>query len=220
MIEVSLKKKLDACNIDVRFSTEHTRVTALFGPSGSGKTSAVNMVAGLLTPDDGVIRINETTVFDSDQKINIKPEKRRTGYVFQDGRLFPHLTVKQNLLYGRKKGPKQKPGLFDDVVDLLGINLLLSRRPSRLSGGEKQRVAIGRALLSSPEVLIMDEPFASLDEARKNDILPFVRLMCRTFQIPALYVSHSREEILKIADTVVVVKNGFGRPVSLSDFKS
>jgi molybdate transport system ATP-binding protein len=173
----------------------------------------------LTRPEKGHIRINGTTVYDSDKGIDLPPEKRRIGYVFQDGRLFPHLSVRSNLNYGMKLIPPQKRFVdFDQVVNMLGIEHLLERRPSKLSGGEKQRVAIGRALLTSPLLLLLDEPLASLDTTRKKEVLPFIKRMCKEFKRPILYVSHDRDEILQLASQLVVLANGRvveSRPVSI-----
>jgi molybdate transport system ATP-binding protein len=207
--EIKVKKKLGGFTVDVAINSSSLGVTALFGRSGAGKTSVINMVAGLFPPDEGVIAVNGVTLFDSARSIDLPPEKRRCGYVFQDGRLFPHLTVKANLIYGMKLvAPANRYVFLDQVVDLLGIGHLLDRRPAKLSGGEKQRVAIGRALLTSPSLLLMDEPLASLDSARKGEVLPFIARMTKELSIPILYVSHSLEEILNLADTVVVLEAG------------
>jgi molybdate transport system ATP-binding protein len=209
MIFFDVKKRLGNFTLEVSFSTNGARVVALFGHSGAGKTSIINMVAGLVTPDEGKIVVNDRCVFDSQTGVNLPPESRRFGYVFQDGRLFPHLSVRANLCYGMRLVP---PGgrhvRFDQVVDLLGIEHLLSRRPAKLSGGEKQRVAIGRALLTSPDLLLMDEPMSSLDNARKSEVLPFVAQLPKEFAIPILYASHSPDEILNVADKMVLIADG------------
>ncbi len=184
-------------------------MTALYGPSGAGKTSVVNMVAGLMRPDAGRIAVNGFCLFDSVRRIDLPPERRRIGYVFQDGRLLPHLSVRANLTYGMNRTPAGRRFVkFDLVVDLLGIGHLLHRRPGRLSGGEKQRVAIGRALLTSPAMLLMDEPLASLDGARKAEVLPFIMRLGREFAVPILYVSHSMDEILNLAAHMVIMEDG------------
>ena len=184
-------------------------VTALFGSSGAGKTSIINMVAGLVRPDKGHITVNKHRLFDSDASIYVPPEKRRIGYVFQDGRLFPHLSVHSNLTFGMRLIPASKRYVtFDQVVELLGIGNLLKRRPAKLSGGEKQRVAIGRALLTSPSLLLMDEPLASLDGARKAEVLPFISRLSKELAVPILYVSHSLHEIFELSDTIVVLDGG------------
>lgn len=209
MLEIKVKKSLGNFNVDVAFSTGTVGVTALFGRSGAGKTSVINMVASLFPPDEGLIEVNGRKLFDSDRSINLPPEKRRCGYVFQDGRLFPHLTVKANLTYGMRLVPRTERHVsYDQVVDLLGIGHLLARRPAKLSGGEKQRVAVGRALLTSPSILLMDEPLASLDSARKGEVLPFIARLPRELSVPILYVTHSWGEILSLADTVVLLEAG------------
>ena len=195
--------------MDAAFRSEAAGVTALFGRSGAGKTSLINMVAGLARPDEGHIITGGRCLFDSNAAIDLPPEKRRIGYIFQEGRLFPHLSVRSNLTYGMRLTPKHERYVqFDQVVELLGMGHLVDRRPSKLSGGEKQRVAIGRALLTSPSLLLMDEPLASLDFARKAEVLPFIARLSSEFAIPILYVSHSLEEILNLADTMVVLDGG------------
>ncbi len=209
MLDIHVKRQQGDFLLDARFRSSEVGVTALFGKSGAGKTSIINMVAGLVRPDEGHITVNGLCLFDSKTSVNVPPEKRRVGYVFQDGRLFPHLSVRANLAYGMRLTPKTERYVdFDQVVQLLGINNLIDRRPARLSGGEKQRVAIGRALLTSPSVLLMDEPLASLDSARKAEVLPFVARLSREFSIPILYVTHSLEEILNLADTMVILDSG------------
>ncbi|NLD39063.1 MAG: molybdenum ABC transporter ATP-binding protein [Desulfatiglans sp.] len=209
MINLSIKKRNGQFQIDASFAFHQAGVTAIIGESGAGKTSIINMVAGLRRPDEGHIIVNGRTLFDSKTGCNIPPEKRHIGYIFQDGRLFPHLSVRHNLTYGMNLIPKNDRFItVDQVVDLLGIGHLLKRMPSNLSGGEKQRVAIGRALLTSPTFLLMDEPLSSLDEARKSDVLPFIGKLTSEFKIPILYVSHSLNEVLNLADTVVILKAG------------
>lgn len=184
-------------------------VTALFGKSGSGKTTLVNAVAGLLKPQAGHVAVGGRVLFDTEHGIHLPPHKRRLGYVFQDSRLFPHLTVRQNLCYGRWFSRQMPdPRKFDDITGMLGITDLLDRRPAALSGGEKQRVAIGRALLSSPEVLLLDEPLAALDQARKGEILPYLERLRDLSAIPILYVSHSLAEVARLATTVAVLEDG------------
>ncbi|MDA8140207.1 MAG: molybdenum ABC transporter ATP-binding protein [Desulfobacteraceae bacterium] len=209
MITVQVEKKLDAFMIQAGFQAPAKGVTALFGPSGAGKTSIINMVAGLLRPDGGLIQVNGRPLFDSQNGIDLPPEQRRVGYVFQDGRLFPHLSVRANLAYGMRLVPKERRYVeLERVVALLGIAHLLERRPATLSGGEKQRVAIGRALLTSPSLLLMDEPLASLDALRKAEVLPFIRRLADAFSLPILYVSHDWEEIEALAANWVVVEAG------------
>jgi len=184
-------------------------VTALFGRSGTGKTTVVNAVAGLLRPKAGRITLSGEVLFDAAAGINLPLHKRRLGYVFQDGRLFPHMSARQNLCYGARFAPTGASGpSTDEVCDLLGISALLERRPGALSGGEKQRVAIGRALLSCPRMLLMDEPLAALDSARKEEILPYLERLRDHADIPLLYVSHSVPEVARLATTVVVLEDG------------
>ncbi|MBI9077773.1 MAG: molybdenum ABC transporter ATP-binding protein [Desulfatibacillum sp.] len=209
MLNIHVRKRQGDFTIDAGFSVGDAGVTALFGTSGAGKTSIVNMVAGLSKPDSGRIVLNGRSLFDSEQGINEPPERRRVGYVFQDARLFPHLSVKANLTYGMRLVPHTERYVnFDEVVRLLGIEALLDRRPARLSGGEKQRVAIGRAFLCSPALLLMDEPLASLDQSRKSEVLPFISQLSTCFSTPILYVSHILDEIEELADNLVLIDKG------------
>lgn len=180
-------------------------VTVLFGRSGAGKSSVMKAVAGLLRPDAGRIALDDEVLFDSAAGVNRPVHRRRLGYVFQEGRLFPHLTVRQNLLYARAAQPGAG---FDHVVGLLGIEPLLERRPGALSGGEVQRVAIGRALLSKPRMLLMDEPLAALDAERKAEILPYLERMRSEASVPILYVSHNLTEVARLANHMVVMEAG------------
>jgi molybdate transport system ATP-binding protein len=208
-MEIGIKHQQGDFRLSVFFKGAESGVTALYGPSGAGKTSVVNMVAGLQRPDAGRIAINGRCLFDSARHIDLPPEKRRIGYVFQDGRLLPHLSVRANLAYGMLRTSADRRFVqLDQVVDLLGIGHLLQRRPAKLSGGEKQRVAIGRALLTSPALLLMDEPLASLDAARKAEVLPFIQRLGREFAIPVLYVSHAMDEIRNLATHMVMMENG------------
>lgn len=209
MLEVTVKRKQGDFLVDVSFSVPESGITALFGPSGVGKTSVVNMIAGLSRPDSGRIVLGGQVLYDGEDGRNLSPDGRRIGYIFQEGRLFPHLTVRGNLIYGMKFVPEDRRYVeFDQVVDLLGIRPLLGRRPAKLSGGEKQRVAIGRAFLCSPALLLMDEPLASLDGRRKEEVLPFIARICRKFSTPVLYVSHSVSEITRLAHQVVILEQG------------
>jgi len=184
-------------------------LTALFGPSGAGKTSVLNMIAGVLRPVRGRIAVDGQVLFDSAVGINLKPEHRRVGYIFQDARLFPHLSVRGNLLYGYKlTGDAGRYAAPDHIVDVLGIASLLDRQPGSLSGGEQQRVAIGRAILASPRLLLMDEPLASLDDARKQEILPYIERLRDELKIPILYVTHTRAEVERLASAVIGIENG------------
>lgn len=204
MLEVALRHRFAGFALDVEFSAP-AGVTALFGRSGSGKSSVVNAVAGLLRPDAGRIALPGRVLFDSGAGIDVAVHRRGIGYVFQDARLFPHMTVMQNLSYpARVRGRKVDAGA---VVALLGLGDLLDRRTGGLSGGETQRVAIGRALLSEPDVLLMDEPLAALDGARKAEILPYLERL-RDASVPIVYVSHSLAEVARLATTVVVLEAG------------
>ena len=180
-------------------------ITAIFGVSGAGKTSLINAISGLTQPQRGRIQLHDRLLFDAEQKIALPPEKRRIGYVFQDARLFPHYRVRGNLQYGM--APKMK-AQFDSLVSLLGLEALLPRFPLSLSGGEKQRVAIGRALLTAPDMLLLDEPLASLDLPRKRELMPYLQKLAKQVDIPMLYVSHSLDEILHLADNVLVLDAG------------
>ncbi|MCL2029894.1 MAG: molybdenum ABC transporter ATP-binding protein [Deltaproteobacteria bacterium] len=207
-MHVRLQRRQGNCFIDVDFQNDESGIAALFGPSGAGKSSVINMVAGLMKPAWGSIHIRGRCLFDSVRGIDLPPEKRNVGYVFQEGFLFPHLSIKGNLLYGRRRGDQSGGIDFDQVVDLLDIRRLLPRKPKNLSCGEKQRVAFGRAVLSKPDILLMDEPLASLDEARKEEMLPFIKDLNAHFSIPILYVSHSLEEILVLTDSIIKLANG------------
>lgn len=205
-VSVDVSQAFNGFQLKVAFRAD-AGVTAIFGHSGSGKTTLINAIAGLLRPDQGRIEINGRPVFDSTDGTDLPPHKRRIGYVFQDARLFPHMTVQQNLRYGQRF--HRRTVLADaDVVDMLGIGALLDRRPGDMSGGEKQRVAIGRALLSAPELLLLDEPLAALDTARKEEILPFLERLRDHAALPILYVSHSVSEVARLADTLVLLEKG------------
>lgn len=209
MLEVMVKARLGDFLLDVSFGTSDRGVLALFGPSGSGKTSLVNAIAGLLRPQEGRIVLDGRVLFDSAQSMNLPPEQRRIGYVFQESRLFPHLCVRSNLLFGWKLLPAARRKLeLDQVVELLGIDHLLSRRPAKLSGGEKQRVALGRALLTSPQLLLMDEPLASLDHERKQELLPFFARLTRESSIPIVYVSHDAAELEALKAKILPIRDG------------
>ena len=207
-LTVSINHRFQSFHLDASFVSERG-VTALFGRSGSGKTSMIRIIAGLTKPDNGKVVLDDTTLADSDRRLFVPGYKRRFGYVFQEARLFPHMTVQQNLDYGRWFTPKANRQTNDArIIEMLGIGALLSRHPDKLSGGEKQRVAIGRALLSSPRMLLMDEPLAALDEARKLEILPYLELLRDEMRLPIVYVSHSVAEVARLADKVIVMKDG------------
>lgn len=206
-LSVALSHDFPGFKLDVAFEAP-PGLTALFGKSGSGKTSVINAVAGILRPDQGRISADQTLLLDTAKAINLPPHRRRLGYVFQDARLFPHLSVRQNLSYGRWFAPRRQGPAFDDIIDLLGLSTLLNRQPTALSGGEKSRVAIGRALLSNPALLLMDEPFAALDEPRKAELLPYIEALRDQTKIPILYVSHALAEVARLATTLVVLDHG------------
>jgi len=207
-IEIDLEKTLGAFTLKAAFSGD-TAIIALFGRSGCGKSSILNLVAGLLRPQRGRIVIGERVLFDSASGIDVPAEKRRIGYVFQDGLLLPHLSVRQNLLYGRFfTPPAERWADVDRIVELLDLAPLLERRPHRLSGGEKQRVAIGRALLASPRLLLMDEPLASLDASRRGEILFYVERLRDEVGVPILYVSHEIGEVVRLAGHLVLLSDG------------
>lgn len=190
--------------LDLRIAFEVAPgVTAIFGPSGAGKTSIINAISGLLRPDLGRISLGDRVLFDAEAGIDLPPHLRRVGYVFQDGRLFPHLTVRGNLLYGARDDAR-----LPEIAGLLDIAALLDRRPRALSGGEKQRVALGRALLMNPEILLLDEPLTGLDAARKKQILPYLERLRSEMQFPILYVTHAIEEVARLADTTILLGNG------------
>ena len=201
--DIRVSRKLPGHTLELEFRSG-AGISALFGPSGVGKTSVLNMVAGVLRPDRGRIEVGGVTLFDSDARISLRPEQRLAGFIFQDGRLFPHMTVRRNLLYGAKLRSSRPATLsFDEVLSLLGIEHLLERQPASLSGGEAQRVAIGRALLSKPRFLLMDEPLTYLDDERREEILSIVRRLRDQWKLPILYVSHDRTELESLEATVI-----------------
>jgi molybdate transport system ATP-binding protein len=207
-LSVAVRQSFAGFTLDAAFEAPQG-ITVLFGRSGSGKTTVVNAVAGLLKPDAGRIAVDGHVLLDTTRRVFLPPHRRRIGYVFQEGRLFPHLTVRQNLSYGRWFAPKDAPREdVGRVVEMLGIGPLLDRRPGALSGGEKQRVAIGRALLSAPEIILADEPLAALDDARKAEILPYFERLRDEVEVPILYVSHSAAEVARLATTVVALEAG------------
>ena len=209
MLDLAIRKRLGEFMLDVSFSVPEHGVTALFGRSGAGKTSVIAAIAGLLRPDEGRIQVAGRTLFDTSTGCDVPVHRRGVGYVFQDGRLFPHLSVRDNLLYGYRRSPARSRRIApDELLELLGIGALLARRPRDLSGGEKQRVAIGRALLAQPEVLLMDEPLASLDAPRKHEILPYLERLRDELRLPIVYVSHAIEEVVRLANQMVVLDAG------------
>jgi molybdate transport system ATP-binding protein len=203
--DIDVRRRLG--NVDIALSLHAGEgLTALFGPSGAGKTSILNMVAGLLRPDVGRIAVAGQRLFDSEAGLDLAPERRRSGYVFQDGRLFPHRRVRTNLSYGERLAPPEQRWIgMHEVIDFLAIGHLLDRWPRTLSGGEAQRVAIGRALLAGPRFLLMDEPLASLDAVRREEILQVIERIRDELRLPILYVSHDRAEVERLATTIVEV---------------
>jgi molybdate transport system ATP-binding protein len=208
MLIVDVFKQLGSVTLEARFESPDG-VTALFGPSGAGKTSLVNMIAGLMKPDRGRITLDDDVLDDTDTHQHLAAYRRRIGYVFQDARLFPHLSVAHNLDYGRRMNRLgYDAAQHRRVTDMLDIGELLDRRPGRLSGGERQRVALGRTLLSKPRLLLLDEPLGSLDEERKAEILPYLVRLRDQAGVPMVYVSHSPSEVQLLANRVVMLRNG------------
>lgn len=207
--EVAIRHRLGEFTLEVAFTAASGGVTALFGPSGAGKTSIVRVLAGLTRPANGRVVLEGRTVLDTKAGIFVPPEKRRAGLVFQDARLFPHMSVEKNLLFGwRRSTVRADPAEIARTIALLGLGPLLARAPKHLSGGEKSRVALGRALLASPDILLLDEPLASLDAARRADILPWLERLRDIARIPIFYVSHSLDEVARLADRVVLLNAG------------
>ena len=205
MLHIDVKKQLGTLPLEAHLDIPSQGVTALFGLSGSGKSSLINLVSGLINPDEGVISLNDRELFNSTENVCVPINQRNIGYVFQDARLFPHYTVNGNLRYGMKNTSKDE---FNYIVELLGIGHLLKRYPITLSGGEKQRVAIGRALLTDPEILLMDEPLSALDLPRKRELMNYLERLSKEINIPILYVTHSLDELLRLAERVVLLTNG------------
>ena len=204
MLELDIELRRGTFQRHVRINDD-ARVIALVGPSGAGKTSVLNAIAGLVTPVAGRIDVDGRSLFDSTRGINVPVHRRRVGYVFQDARLFPHLDVRQNLRYGRH-GDAQASFGFEAMVDLLGIAGLLARRTANLSGGEAQRVAIGRALLSQPAILLFDEPLTALDQDRREELIPYLQRVRDEVRLPMLYVSHHPDEVRRLADAIHVLE--------------
>jgi molybdate transport system ATP-binding protein len=209
LLSFAAEKQLGAFHFAATFEGPPRGLFALFGRSGAGKTTLINLMAGLARPDSGRIVLDDRILFDSKGGINLPPERRRIGYVFQEGRLFPHMNVRRNLLFGRRRAPAENAAVpLEEIVTLLGIGHLLDRWPSGLSGGEKQRVAIGRALLANPRLLLLDEPLAALDGERKAEILPYIERLRDEINLPIVYVSHDPAEILRLADQVLLLEDG------------
>jgi len=209
MLRICLKKRRGEFTLAADFCAPTPGVIALFGRSGSGKSTLIDMIAGLLPPDEGEVQLAGTVLTDTRRGIAVPPEQRRIGYVFQDARLFPHLSVVGNLRYGEKRA-RDRPHYvrFEEVVQLLGLGTLLARRPHELSGGERQRVALGRALLCQPQLLLLDEPLASLDVARREEVLPYLETLRDWLSVPMVYVSHQFEEVLRLATSLVLLERG------------
>ena len=208
MLRVSALKKRDGFTLDAQFEAPTPGIVALFGRSGCGKTTLVNIISGLLQADNAHVQLDEVVLTNTSAGVSVPVERRRIGYVFQDGRLFPHLNVVGNLRYGLKRSSEDPFIDFDTVVDLLGLSRLLTRRPHQLSGGERQRVGLGRALLSQPQLLLLDEPLAALDVARREEVLPYLEALRDRLSIPMVYVSHQFEEVLQLATHVVLMDSG------------
>lgn len=210
MLEINVQKQLGQLDLQVNLNIPNPNITAVFGVSGSGKSSLINLISGLSQPDQGYIRLNQQTLVDCQQGICLPPHQRRMGYVFQDGRLFPHYSVKGNLCYGiNKSQPRAETAVqFERIIELLGLEKLLRRYPISLSGGEKQRVAIGRALLTQPQMLLMDEPLSALDLPRKQELLAYLAKLVNEISIPILYVTHSLDELQALAEQVILLEQG------------
>ena len=209
MLQVSVKHSHPGFHLNAEFATESVGITAVFGASGAGKTTLVNLIGGLTKPESGRIVLDDQILFDAETGTNLSPEHRGIGCVFQDGRLFPHLRVAQNLSYGYgRRRRRERRITFDQIVDLLGIEGILNRRVAGLSGGERQRVAIGRALLTSPRLMLFDEPLANLDLARRRDIIPFIERLRDELGIPIVYVTHDQDELIRLANTVLLLDRG------------
>ncbi len=209
MLEVALRHRFGNFQLEAEFTAAGEGITALFGPSGCGKSTTLAAIAGLLKPQQGRVALDGRVLFDSTRRINLPPEERRCGVVFQDARLFPHLSVETNLRFGLRRAPLKAAGpSFAEVVTLLDLKPLLERRPGGLSGGEKQRVALGRALLARPRLLLMDEPLAALDAGRRAEVLPFLARLRDASRLPILYVTHALEEVDALADRLVLLHHG------------
>ncbi|HEY0352926.1 MAG TPA: molybdenum ABC transporter ATP-binding protein [Enterovirga sp.] len=206
-LDIDVAHRLGAFSLSAKFQADG-RVTALFGPSGAGKTTLVAIMAGLIRPDRGRVVVDGTALVDTDRGVFVPKHRRRIGYVFQDARLFPHLSVRHNLTFGRWFARGGSGPRLDFIVDLLGIGHLLDRRPTGLSGGEKSRVAIGRALLARPRLLLMDEPLAALDEARRAELLPYLERLRDEAGVPIVYVSHMVAEVARLATTLILLDQG------------
>lgn len=205
MINIDVVKQLTTFSFEFKQMVPCQGVTAILGVSGAGKSTLINLINGLIKPDQGKISLNDVTLVATKQNIFVPPEQRNIGTVFQDALLFPHLRVIKNLTYGAKNINRQK---FDEIINVLNINHLLKRYPAMLSGGEKQRVAIGRALLTNPKLLLMDEPLSALDMPRKKELLNYIDILVNEFKVPIIYVTHNINEVKRIANYVVILEQG------------
>jgi len=209
MLRLSVMKRWEGFKLRAQLDAPTPGVVALFGRSGCGKTTLINIISGLLQPDEGRVELDGVTLTDTRGRIRVPVERRRIGYVFQDARLFPHLGVLANLRYGERRAPKEAHSIgLDEVLALLGLEPLLKRRPYQLSGGERQRVALGRALLAQPHLLLLDEPLASLDAARREEVLPYLETLRDRLSIPMVFVSHQLDEVLRLATHVALMEAG------------
>jgi molybdate transport system ATP-binding protein len=208
MLQVAARKHRGAFALEAQFELPTPGVVALFGRSGCGKSTLVNVIAGLLKADSGRVVLDDAVLLDTERRIDVPPERRRIGYVFQDARLFPHLSVAANLRYGQKRAKVPWFVGIDLVADLLDLGVLMHRRTYQLSGGERQRVAIGRALLSQPSLLLLDEPLASLEASRREEVLPYLETLRDQLAIPMVYVSHNFDEVLRLATHLVLMESG------------
>ena len=217
MIKIDITHPFQDFTFKAELTLPQKGITSIFGPSGSGKTTLLNFISGKMTPQKGIIKINDRVILNTDKRISLPIHKRGIGYVFQDPTLFPHYSVERNLYYGMKERNEE---LFEDIVALLGIKSLLKKRIAYLSGGEKQRISIGRALLSSPNILLMDEPLSALDQARKEEILSYLIKIPDRFNIPILYVTHNVKEALFLSHDFIAVDKGIMRLKPISEIES
>ena len=208
MLQVAAQKRRGTFELDAQFELPTPGVVALFGRSGCGKSTLVNVIAGLLTADHGRVALDDAVLLDTARRIDVPPERRRIGYVFQDARLFPHLSVAANLRYAQRRAKAPPFVDIDLVADLLDLGALMHRRTHQLSGGERQRVGIGRALLTQPSLLLLDEPLASLDTSRREEVLPYLETLRDQLAIPMVYVSHHFDEVLRLATHLVLMSDG------------
>jgi molybdate transport system ATP-binding protein len=208
MLRIALNKQLGSFGLDVRFELPTPGVVALFGPSGCGKSTTINIIAGLMAADRGLVALDDAVLLDTERRVDLAAERRRIGYVFQDAKLFPHLSVGANLRYAERRARGAPYVSFDRVIGLLDLEPLIRRRTHQLSGGERQRVAIARALLSQPRLLLLDEPLASLDRERREEVLPYLESLRDRLAIPMVYVSHQFDEVLRLATHIVLMQSG------------